>query len=745
MLRWLLLVPLLAFFGLARLPARDVPPVQSGHFVQTALADWLQGTLTGVYVEGADLRLQTGQSSGIYQSQAFQAPFGLNAATIEWHAQATAGQTLTLELRSSVDGQAWSDWQAGVGTTDAGGRSISQLFVLRPFTSWLQYRARFEAAAGSPSLADVTLTYLSSTAGPALVDIVGRVPPGGPLVQTPPPATVAAVDWGALGLGSDIERQIPRRIRLSEVPAPADDPNSAATLRALQWVAINLEHQDVLPYHFLLDGAGTIYQGPGSTTVKLAQSADGTVEIALLADIGREGLSEAAQASLVSLLGWLGDAYHLAPSSLEVAPNAPSQLTNLAPELRSSMDRAIVRSRLFFAAGNTALGTERLTLLNRGPDEARTTLTGISSLGQERRSVTVPAGKRVDVTLNSTFPVSGPLGVELLSDRRIDAERIQITGREVLGGPAEKQPARVWYFAEASGVEAKASAIEVLNPQDREVPTTVTLYPDASGPVSHTLTLPPRSRQTVDLDKLLPGQHFALVVVSGEPIIAERLAVSGSGAATIAPGSADLSRRWMFAEGSTMAGYTTTLTLFNPWPQQLPVTLRVMSEDGTSLDRRYAIPGRKRTVLSLNDIAPDLPFAMDLNAERPIVAERLIQFDRGSGASAGPGAPRAATRWDFVEGSTAKPAEEYLLLLNPNTQLVGVEVTYMRADGKIERRAHTVGAAARLTVSVNAEMPDQPILSTIVTADRPVVAERTIYVNGAGGRGGETSLGIPGQ
>jgi hypothetical protein len=175
------------------------------------------------------------------------------------------------------------------------------------------------------------------------------------------------------------------------------------------------------------------------------------------------------------------------------------------------------------------------------------------------------------------------------------------------------------------------------------------------------------------------------------------------------------------------------------------VTLRVMSEDGTSLDRRYAIPGNKRTVLTLNDIVPDLPFSMDVTADRPIAAERLIQFDHGHAASAGPGASHAATRWDFVEGSTAKPAEEYLLILNPNGQPVGLEVAYIAADGRVERRSHTVGAAARLTISANSDLPNQPILAAIVTADQPVVAERTMYVNSAEGRGGETSLGIPGN
>src|ERR687885_942699 len=237
MLRWMPVVLLLATLGVARLPSRDIPPVQSGQFVQTGLAEWQQGTLDRVFVDGPALRLQPGQTSGSYLSKAFQAPFGLNAAIMEWEATATAEQMLALELRSSIDGKNWTDWQAITPRAGSVGKSMSQLFVLRPFTSWLQYRAHFEAKTGSPALADVTLTYLNSTAGPALADIAGRVPPSGPLVKTPAPPIVAGLDWGAITQGSPIERQVLRRIQLSEIRAPKEDLNSAATMRAVQWVA----------------------------------------------------------------------------------------------------------------------------------------------------------------------------------------------------------------------------------------------------------------------------------------------------------------------------------------------------------------------------------------------------------------------------------------------------------------------------------------------------------------------------
>ena len=737
-----LLLPLLVVLPAGGRASAVQPPVETGQFIESELDDWLQGTLDGVYVEGSELRLQEGATAGVYESRPLQAPFGLNAAVLEWHANVTAGQTLILELRSSVDALAWTEWQPARARPGSGVRSVSQLFVLYPFTSWLQYRVRFESSAGSPTLADTTLRYINSTSGPALVDIVARVPAVGPPTLTPAPPTVAGVDWGAQSLGRDIVRQEPAAVVLSAVAAPADDPNPAATLRALQWVDLNVEGLAALPYHFLVDGSGTIFQGMGSPTARLLGATD-SILVALLAHAETEGVSEAALASVARLGGWLADAFDLPPAAFDVAADSPEQLRVRVPELRAAVDRAVVRQQMYFAAGSTALGSERLSLYNAGSDEARASLTVLSPLAPERRSVAVPPGQRVDVLLNSVFPINGPLGLEVATDRPLDVERTQIAGRELLGGTPITRTARVWYFATGSSADGDTTTLDLLNPQERDVTASVVILPDAGDVVTHTLTLAARSRQTVALNDVLPDQRFALKVVAGEPVAAERTAIMATGAAYFAPGVAAPSRRWLFAEGSTLPGYATTLALFNPWPQSIVVSLRILSEDGTTLTRRYTIPAQRRRTVSLNDIVPDLPFAMEVQADRPVAAERLMTFDDGQGAMAGPGATSPATRWTFVEGSTAIPADEYILVVNPHRQPVGLDVAYVLAGGQIERRRHEVGALSRLTLSANAELPDQPILTAILTSDRPVVAERTIYANGVAGRGGETTLGIP--
>jgi hypothetical protein len=725
-------------------PFADVPPVQSGRWTQSELADWLGGSSSGVYVEGSELRLQDGQTNGTYESQPFQAAFGVNVALLGWHAQVAPDQTLALDLRWSVDGVGWSEWQGARGRP-AGDGTRSQLFLLPPFTSWLQYRARFESAAGSPALADATIIYLDSTAGAASAAITARAPATGPAVLTPAPSTITPADSGVQPIVGETIRQTPRRVLLASIDIPPVDPNPAATLRALQWVEANLDYRPVLPYHFMLDRGGTIYGGPGSPTAVLPDVEEGTVSVAVMTDVAADGLGEALPPALGELLGWLAQSYGLPLDAVDVAPDAPAQLRDALPGLRDAADRATVRFRAYLAAGNTALGPERLLLFNRGADEARATLAVLSPLSPERRTIVVPPGQRIVVPLNETVPIAGPLGIEVVGDRPLELERTQGVGREFGGGVPPRETARVWRFAEASSADGDRTTLDLLNPQTRDAKATLTLVGENGVLLVRELLIGARTQQSVLLNDVLPDQRFAIELIADTPIVAERTTTTASGAAALAGGVVAPARRWTFAEGSTLAGYRTSLALFNPWAQQLTATIRVLSEDGTSLDRQYIVPGQSRRVVVLNDIAPDLPFAMEVEASRPLVAERSISFDEGQGLTIGAGAPEAATRWTFVEGATAVPSEYYLLLANPNPQPVGVEVAYTLGDGQVETRTHEVGARARLTIAVSADVPDQPSVAAVLTADRPVVAERTLYRDTFDGRGGETALGIPGD
>ncbi|MDI6873089.1 MAG: S8 family serine peptidase [Actinomycetota bacterium] len=91
--------------------------------------------------------------------------------------------------------------------------------------------------------------------------------------------------------------------------------------------------------------------------------------------------------------------------------------------------------------------------------------------------------------------------------------------------------------------------------------------------------------------------------------------------------------------------------------------------------------------------------------------------------------PQPATEWYLAEGCTAFGFEEYVLVQNPNPSPVDVEITFMRSNGPTPPYTFPMAAHSRLTVYVNALVPESDV-STHVHADQAVVAERAMYWGG---------------
>lgn len=154
-----------------RYPAR-ASQTRSASCTQTSALDFRSGQLSGLVIEGAGddarLSLEAGARSGSYLSPAKKTDFPFNAIGARWKVSLSRGSSLALEVRSSAEGQTWSEWFpidvvdqfAGLDAT------VSELIVTSG--SYLQYRAtlRRDSTTLQPSLDTVTLTYIDSMGGP---------------------------------------------------------------------------------------------------------------------------------------------------------------------------------------------------------------------------------------------------------------------------------------------------------------------------------------------------------------------------------------------------------------------------------------------------------------------------------------------------------------------------------------------------------------------------------------------------
>jgi hypothetical protein len=93
------------------------------------------------------------------------------------------------------------------------------------------------------------------------------------------------------------------------------------------------------------------------------------------------------------------------------------------------------------------------------------------------------------------------------------------------------------------------------------------------------------------------------------------------------------------------------------------------------------------------------------------------------------GVPASAGTWYLAEGCTNGGFETWVLVQNPNNEAAQVNLTYMTPDGAKAGPSVSIPANSRKTFNVADSVPGSWEVSTRVSSNRPVVAERSMYGN----------------
>ncbi len=282
----------------------------------------------------------------------------------------------------------------------------------------------------------------------------------------------------------------------------------------------------------------------------------------------------------------------------------------------------------------------------------------------------------------------------------------------------------------------------IANPNAIAAPITMTFLTPGGSPIVQNATLPARSRATVHVDKVsgLEGAEVSTVVAStaGIPLAVERSMfwdaryyAGHTGSSVDRP-----SQDWVFAEGS-QGFFSTYVLLANANTSPSDVTLTFLREADTPVVKTVTVPASARLTIDCSTI-PEIvypSFGIAVHGSLPIVAERAMYFGNtptrtfsGGNESAGVTAP--ATTWFLAEGATGGFFDTFVLLSNPQSVDAHVTVKFLLDSGITITENKLIPANQRLTINIEAE-PD-PLLqnaavSTVVSADVPIVAERSMY------------------
>ncbi|WP_322815822.1 peptidoglycan recognition family protein [Chloroflexus sp.] len=769
-------------------PVALTAQVSSWHL--SSVRDWQAGESQNLLVvnnAGGELRLAAEANEGSFISAPFETAFATNAAGAVWRADLVTGTALQLELRARATSPAngddgWGPWQPLVvadepPAADPDAFTTAAPLVLPDDTRYLQLRATFtsEVPRASVVLNEVTITYLATQISPPIfaAGMPQRPILFGKPVLTPRPLQIARVDW-AEPAAARLDRRDPRGVVIHQLAVDIPPSATLSYLRALLIYQTSVLDWDDLIYHYIIDNEGNLFEGRlgGPTSlVRQVAGSEADVHVALLTPAD-QAPSAAAQSRLVALLAWLTQTYAIAPTDLQptatdgilrpaiaghfevsataVDPYPP--LRELLPLLRTQVDRSTVRARWYFAEGNTAGYSQRLSMYNPAPRPAIARVTLFPPTGQPIiRELQVPGGGRADVNVNEIAPNASALPAIVEANEAILAERSMALTTDIDSGPGIDRLSRVWYFAEGSTTNQTQTYLIIFNPQPNDTRAQIT-YMRRDGTVFeqevqigtqnrlvvavHDITLPDGSRPLADAS-------FGMRVIADQPVAVERtmrFGASGSGLHT-SRGIDTLSRRWLFAEGTTEGEFRTQLLVLNPNNQPANVEAIFRGPAGIAATRRYAIPPRAQLAIDVNEVVPDLGIATEVIADRPVAVERAMYFADGAVGTIGTGARSPAYRWAFIDGRTSD-ASYYLCLSNvsPLSTIATVEVIF--GDGTKTSLSVRIPAGARYTLALHEAFPDETAVAAIVRSNQPIVAERSIYP-GSGARGGSTSPGIP--
>ncbi len=305
------------------------------------------------------------------------------------------------------------------------------------------------------------------------------------------------------------------------------------------------------------------------------------------------------------------------------------------------------RSQLWlFSEGYTGSGFEEwLCLANPGGAWANVTVDYIYGSGPPQwGTYSLPPFSRRTIYVNGQVGAGREVSMRVEADQPIVAERPMYFlygghidgGHNVLGATATSN---TWFFAEGTTRSGFDEYLTILNTGNTAADVAVyyLLGPGQGDAQQKYYPVRAHSRLTINVrDEVGSGKDVSCFIQSNQPIVAERpmyfLYGSWSGGHDVT-GANYASDTWLFAEGTTRAGFEEWLTLANPNPQSASVTIEYFLGygQGSSIQRQYSVAaGSRATIYVPSEVGREKDVSAAVHASLPIVAERPIYFRYGT-------------------------------------------------------------------------------------------------------------------
>jgi len=208
------------------------------------------------------------------------------------------------------------------------------------------------------------------------------------------------------------------------------------------------------------------------------------------------------------------------------------------------------------------------------------------------------------------------------------------------------------------------------------------------------------------------------------PVICER-AMYGNGRtwAHDSVGVTQTANTWYLAEGCTQGGMETFILVQNPGSSPVTVDLILQTSSGEqrpALLQDQVIPAGFRRTFNLNPYVTDWDVSTKVEATGPVICERAMYGNGRTWAHDSVGVTQTANTWYLAEGCTQGGMETFILVQNPGSSPVTVDLILQTSSGE-QRPAllqdQVIPAGFRRTFNLNPYVTDWDV-STKVEAYR---------------------------
>ena len=294
-------------------------------------------------------------------------------------------------------------------------------------------------------------------------------------------------------------------------------------------------------------------------------------------------------------------------------------------------------------------------------------------------------------------------------------------------------PSCTWYLPEGSSAWGFECWLLLQNPGSTDAACTVTYMIEGAPPVTASKTIPAGSRQSFNMADDIGSADASVKVTSDQPVIPERAMYRNDrrgGHDSI--GTTAAAKNYYLAEGTTAWGFTTYVLIQNPNDKAAKVTVTYMTPGGPREQPPFEMPPSSRKTVRVNDALPETDFSTRVSSDVPVIAERSMYWDNGTGEachdSIGLAAPHAA--FYLPDGQTSEGRETWTLVQNPGGADVQVEISYLTPTGSGNVVfSDTVPGNSRRTYNMAERLGDSRAAVLVRSKDpsKKIMVERAMY------------------